>query len=78
MIRIKDSKLKMDRSRSAVLWGRVLSCALIVYIAYGLAIYWFKLTFVITDGINYWQFTEWLINYEGGFVRRGLLGEILY
>lgn len=78
MIRIKDSKLKMGRSRSAVLWGRVLSCALIVYIAYGLAIYWFKLTFVIPDGINYWQFTEWLINYEGGFVRRGLLGEMLY
>ena len=23
-------------------------------------------------------FTEWLINYEGGFVRRGLLGEIVF
>ena len=25
-----------------------------------------------------WTIGEWLINYEGGFVRRGLLGEALY
>jgi hypothetical protein len=25
-----------------------------------------------------WQITEWLINYQGGFVRRGLPGEILF
>lgn len=25
-----------------------------------------------------WTVSEWLINYEGGFVRRGLCGEILY
>ncbi len=25
-----------------------------------------------------WQITEWLINYQGGFVRRGLLGEIIF
>lgn len=24
-----------------------------------------------------WQVTEWLINYQGGFVRRGLAGELL-
>ncbi|WP_129126140.1 hypothetical protein [Geomonas oryzae] len=24
-----------------------------------------------------WQITEWLINYQGGFVRRGLIGELL-
>lgn len=67
-----------DRSRISVIWGRILGGALVLYIVYGLAIYWFKLTFIIPDGINYWQFTEWLINYEGGFVRRGLLGEMLY
>jgi hypothetical protein len=27
---------------------------------------------------NTYTITEWLINYQGGFVRRGLLGEILY
>jgi hypothetical protein len=27
--------------------------------------------------VNSWQITEWLINYEGGFVRRGLPGEII-
>ena len=25
-----------------------------------------------------WRFTEFLINYQGGYVRRGLIGEILY
>ena len=28
--------------------------------------------------INSWVFNEWLINYRGGFVRRGLSGEILF
>ena len=30
--------------------------------------------------INYstWQYGDWLINYQGGLVRRGLIGEILY
>lgn len=25
-----------------------------------------------------WQYADWLINYQGGFVRRGFIGEILY
>jgi len=25
-----------------------------------------------------WQITEWLINYQGGFVRRGLTGELIF
>ena len=25
-----------------------------------------------------WTTSEWLINYQGGFVRRGLIGELLY
>lgn len=29
-------------------------------------------------GRNDWDMTEWLINYAGGFVRRGLIGEIIY
>ena len=28
--------------------------------------------------INGWTFNEWLINYQGGFVRRGFIGEIVY
>lgn len=28
--------------------------------------------------VNSWVFNEWLINYKGGFVRRGFSGEILY
>ena len=33
-------------------------------------------------GVNivstYNAMTEWVINYQGGFVRRGLIGEIIY
>jgi hypothetical protein len=29
-------------------------------------------------GHDSWQMTEWLINYSGGFVRRGLSGELFY
>ena len=25
-----------------------------------------------------WQYADWIINYQGGFVRRGLIGEILF
>ena len=25
-----------------------------------------------------WQYVDWVINYQGGFVRRGLIGEILF
>ena len=25
-----------------------------------------------------WQYVDWVINYQGGFVRRGLVGELLY
>jgi len=25
-----------------------------------------------------WNITEWLINYQGGFVRRGLMGEVIF
>ena len=50
-----------------------------------LGLYFFVLLIFITIGAwNQVGFHEgfnvgdWLINYEGGFVRRGLIGEILY
>ena len=27
---------------------------------------------------SYYEYSDWLINYQGGFTRRGLIGEILY
>ena len=29
-------------------------------------------------GYQSWEISEWFINYEGGFVRRGIVGQILY
>lgn len=49
-------------------------------------IYFFVLIFIITvheSFIGYiehhsWNVGDWLINYQGGFIRRGLLGEVIY
>ena len=48
--------------------------------------YFFSLVFITTmvgalSGYlehNSWKIGDWLINYQGGFVRRGLLGELIY
>ena len=31
-----------------------------------------------TEKKSYYEYSDWLINYQGGFTRRGLFGEILY
>ena len=31
-----------------------------------------------TINLDSWQYGEWLINYQYGFVRRGVIGEIIY
>ena len=38
----------------------------------------FFLIYHLNEFPNKYVFTDWLINYEGGFVRRGLLGQIIY
>ena len=44
----------------------------------------FALIFIITNFYTYYQnktayeYADWLINYQGGFVRRGLIGEFLF
>ena len=38
----------------------------------------FFLVFHINEFPIKYVFTDWLINYEGGFVRRGLLGQIIF
>ena len=38
----------------------------------------YKLLFTLSNGINTDECSEFLVNFSGGFVRRGLLGEILY
>jgi hypothetical protein len=39
-------------------------------------LYWLP-TDAFGTSLNYWAFTDWLIDYSQGFVRRGLSGEIL-
>lgn len=51
---------------------QIISCLLIVSLLSAV------LDFCQQRGINTWGCTEFLINYQGGFVRRGLVGEILF
>ncbi len=46
-----------------------------LYLIFGCIFY---LTLHISEFPNKYVFTDWLINYEGGFIRRGLLGQIIY
>lgn len=46
---------------------------------YTLKVLWEFIEHFINElNLNPWCFGEFLINYQGGFVRRGLLGEIIY
>jgi hypothetical protein len=38
-------------------------------------LYWFR-TDAFKKSLNYWAYTDWLIDYSQGFIRRGLSGEI--
>jgi len=38
-------------------------------------LYWLPLD-AFGSGLNYWAYTDWLIDYSQGFIRRGLSGEI--
>lgn len=34
--------------------------------------------FIYMPGYNGFEISDWMINYQGGFVRRGLVGELLF
>ena len=47
---------------------------------YLLILFLFAVFFFFQKYNNYveWTISEWLINYQGGFTRRGLLGELIF
>ena len=51
---------------------------LLIYFLYLILGFVFFLTFHLNEFPIKYTFTDWLINYEGGFVRRGLLGQIVF
>lgn len=69
----------MDRSFSV---GEILLNRhekLIRYLLYAIVTWTVFVYFLqIQDGGTSWKTGDWLINYQAGFVRRGLIGEILY
>ena len=49
----------------------------IVEFSIGISSFWMLGDYDIKR-FNQWSLSEWMINYQGGFVRRGLMGEILH
>ena len=50
----------------------------LIYFFYLILNYILLLYFHLNEFPYKYVFTDWLINYEGGFIRRGLLGQIIY
>lgn len=55
---------------------KVLVGLAVCYLAY--LTYKFFTTGLSFTNYNWWNVSEWLINYEGGFVRRGIIGQLLF
>ena len=57
--------------------NRIFNLSLQIYLS---ALFFFAVFFFFQKYNNYteWTISEWLINYQGGFTRRGLLGEIIF
>ncbi len=64
----------MEKASKSLLY-RIISFSLILAAVLRLG---YKLLFTLSNGINTDECSEFLVNFSGGFVRRGLLGEILY
>ena len=57
--------------------NRIFNSSLQIYLG---TLFFFAVFFFFQKYNNYteWTISEWLINYQGGFTRRGLLGEIMF
>lgn len=64
----------MEKASKSLLY-RIISFSLILAAVLRLG---YKLLFTLSNGINTDECSEFLVNFSGGFVRRGLLGEVLY
>ena len=58
-------------------WEIVFSWVVILLFAISVAVGCFKHLRPALEDYGSWGISDWLINYEGGFVRRGLLGQLL-
>ncbi|HJE39501.1 MAG TPA: hypothetical protein K8V47_07085, partial [Candidatus Amulumruptor caecigallinarius] len=65
----------MASSTTAIL-KRIIG-ALVIF-AFIVRLWLFADMFLLHTPINEWGFTEYLINFSGGFVRRGIIGEGLF
>lgn len=55
-----------------------LDLAIFILITLGITSLYIFVPNIFYKFINGWPFNEWLINYQGGFVRRGFSGEVLF
>lgn len=73
-------KLTLHESGEIKCWTprtyKIISGLLIISLFFKLL--WTFRSTLWTINLNSWQYSEFLINFEGGFVRRGLVGQLLY
>ena len=50
----------------------------VVFIVFSSLIFAISKFYSFYSNYSDWQYVDWLINYQGGFVRRGLIGELLF
>ena len=66
-------QVRVDNSRIKV--NSIILGAFILFVLTKL-LYWLPED-ILYDGISVWVYTDWLIDYSSGFIRRGLSGEII-
>jgi len=56
--------------------ANILILGVFVFFFFTKLLYWLPRD-IFRNGINIWVYTDWLIDYSSGFVRRGLFGELI-
>lgn len=67
-------KLFFDKSFTVDRYKIIISTVAYLFLLYFVLVYARE----IVNGGHSWKTGDWLINYEGGWIRRGLIGQILY
>lgn len=69
---------RSENVKSNIKWNKISIFYVVMFIPYVITIISHMLLDNVRLGAETWQITEILTNYQGGFVRRGLIGEVMY
>lgn len=72
----KKSKNLRDWTDINSIWIEAIILAVAITGFFSMVLKWLPKD-IRSDGVNFWVYTDWLIDYSAGFTRRGLSGEII-